>query len=271
MQKPAGEAALEPKVLRRATELPVPQAAVGCAVSPAGRWRVTRQVALRMRYPNLGARRCVLLFVCLASPFAIPGGSCQAPLPRAPQGPPKSFVEASQACQERALALLRGSAGHSSAQQQSPHPNTTQALNTRRNIQSLRQNPAKSCTGLLCGSSRDLSQGSASKQKRFDPAHLLSRVHLFRSRLEASSQGSIGRELKASSQTQTQTLHLPGLDMSNWFRSGRPRARSREPDPAQPLKKVRPSPSLLDESICSGLKAPRQGSLGRKLGASSQT
>ena len=44
--KPAGEAALEPKALRRATELPVPQAAVGCAVSPAGRW----QVALRIRY-----------------------------------------------------------------------------------------------------------------------------------------------------------------------------------------------------------------------------
>ena len=49
--KPAGEAALEPKALRRATELPVPQAVVGCAVSPAGRWRVT---------PNLQADRNLL-------------------------------------------------------------------------------------------------------------------------------------------------------------------------------------------------------------------
>ena len=118
------------------------------------------------------------------------------------------------------------------------------------------------------------SQGSASKQKRFDPAHLLRRVHLFRIRLKASSQGSIGRELEASSQTQTQTLHLPDLDMSNWFRAGRLHlniTRSLEPEPAQTLKKARPSPSLLDESICSGLEASRQGSLGRKLGASSQT
>ena len=41
--KPAGEVAV--------TELPVAQAAVGSAASPAGRWRVTRQVALRMRHP----------------------------------------------------------------------------------------------------------------------------------------------------------------------------------------------------------------------------
>ena len=48
--KLAGEAALEPKALRRATELPVPQAAVGCAVSPAG--RNPSGHALRIRYPK---------------------------------------------------------------------------------------------------------------------------------------------------------------------------------------------------------------------------
>ena len=36
---------------------------MGCAVSPAGRWRVTRQVALRIRTPNSGADRTILQIV----------------------------------------------------------------------------------------------------------------------------------------------------------------------------------------------------------------
>ena len=88
--KPRGEAALEPKALRRATELPVPQAAVGCAVCPAGRWRVTRQVALRIRYPKPSGE-----------PQPPPNWSCEMGLSEPPkglsgppgplQGPPTAF------------------------------------------------------------------------------------------------------------------------------------------------------------------------------------
>ena len=45
-------------------------------------------------------------------------------------------------------------------------------------------------------------------------------------------------ELEASSQTQTQTLHLPGLDMSNWFWAGRLHLNKHK------KPRARPSPNL---------------------------
>ena len=173
--KPASEAALEPKALRR-----------------AGRWRVIRQVALRMRYakPWGEAMHHFQNPACQGSPGAS----------RGLQGPPGAGVS------KKPLLVAPSSVSQTFQE--------------------------------LCRASQALAQ---LQEKRFDPAHLLRRVHLFRSRLEASSQGSNKRELEASSQTQTQTLHLPGLDRSTWFKAGRPRARLHLNKHKKP--RARPSPN----------------------------
>ena len=156
------------------------------------------------------------------------------PLPGASKPP---NVGVFQACQER----VGSASGHSAPPRSNKapsHPNTTQALNTRQTFKASAKTQPSHVLVFFVAQAATSSQGSASKQKSFDPAHLLRRVHLFRIRFEASSQGSIGRELEASSQTQTQTLHLPGLDMSNWFWAGRLHLNKHK------KPRARPSPNL---------------------------